>query len=111
MNKEERAEYNRKYYRAKRSEQLLAAVPEDVPGEPGRVEAAVRAEIESLGVDRPGSVEAALAMARLIDTPAQWSQHSSAHRRLESALAELRSVSGVRGKRLASVQKLSSRVS
>ena len=104
------SEYMKKYHAAQKAKKALAAVPKDASGEPGRVEAAVRAEIESLGVDRPGSVEAALAMARLIDIPEQWSQHASAHRRLEAALTELRGVSGQRGKRLASVQKLSRRV-
>lgn len=90
-----------------RKTRLALAAP---PDGPGRVEAAVMAEVEALGVDRPGSVESLLAMARLIDDPGKWSQHSSADRRLQAGLAELRSVSGVRGRRLASVQKMSARV-
>ena len=101
--------YNKAYYERRKAEKMLAAAPEGQPDGPGRVEAAVMAEIESLGVDRPGSVESLLAMARLIDDPAKWSQHSSADRRLQAGLSELRSVSGVKGRKLASVRAMTSR--
>src|SRR6185312_2460161 len=50
------------------------------PSKPGRVEAAVLAELEGLtsAVKRPGLVASARAMARVLDTPLYVSQHPAA---------------------------------
>jgi|SRR5271166_1000458 len=75
----------------------LAAVPvlppaPTEPAGPGRVEAAVIAEIAMLSTAsrRPGLVEAALAMARMLDGQLFQAQHPQAVARLQNALAELR---------------------
>lgn len=113
MDKAKQSEYNKRYYQSRKAEKLLAAAPESVPGEPGPVEAATLAEIElnSLGVGRPGLVAGALAMARTVDNPLHVSQRAACERQRRSALDELWKTAGQRGKRLASVQKLSRRVS
>jgi hypothetical protein len=60
--------------------------------EVGQVEAAVREEVEHLSTaaTRPGLAAAALAMARLLDSPLNTAQHPQAVARLQAALAELR---------------------
>lgn len=76
----------------------LAAVPSiniqngQITSEPGRVESAVIAEIAMLSTasKRPGLVEAALSMGRLLDNPLNSCQHPQAVARLQNALAELR---------------------
>lgn len=107
--KQQRSDYNRRYYQSRKAEKL-AAVP-DAPDTPGPVETGVLAEVGELGVDRPGLVAGALQMARILDTPLYVSQHAAALKRLEALLAEFHKLSGARGKKLASVRKLTVRAS
>jgi hypothetical protein len=101
-------------YRQRRDNGLtrppVAVVP--VPGgpaagEPGRVEAGVAAEIEGLGAVRPGVAATALALARLMDGPAQTAKPAAA-KVLASLLDRLRQASahGRRGN-LALVRQMS----
>lgn len=75
----------------------------DEPGEPGRVEAAVRAELDVFGGAAAASAlaEMALVMARVMDafagraidgTPAEMSALAKAHQELRVTLGEIRKV-------------------
>src|SRR4029077_2714293 len=81
------------------------------PTEPGEVELAVLEELATLSAaeTRLGAVQAALAMARILDSEDQFPTHVRAAASLESILKLLRKSSGVgvrsRG-RLASVQPM-----
>lgn len=79
--------------------------------EPGRVEAGVLAEIEGLTTaqKRPGLVEGALAMARLLDSPLNSAQQPQAMARLQAALDQLRKGADSRKSWLADVRKLTPR--
>ncbi len=85
--------YQKARRRIKPKRKPLAAVPSiaSINIEPGRVETAVISEIAMLSAasKRPGLVEGALAMARLLDNPLCTPQYASAMRRLQDALAEL----------------------
>jgi hypothetical protein len=101
------------YQRGRRRKAPLAAVPAlpAAPPEaeqPGRVEAAVQAEIDGLSTaaKRPGLVAAALAMARLLDSPLNTAQHPQAVARLQALLAELRAGADARKGWLASVREM-----
>jgi hypothetical protein len=66
---------------------------------PGPVEAGVQAEIGGLGTDaRPGLAQAALAMARILDTPTAVNQQPAAAKVLTALLDKLGSTSA-RGRR------------
>jgi hypothetical protein len=87
----------------------LGAIAQPVePAGPGRVEAAVIAEIGMLSTasKRPGLVEGALAMARMLDSPLYLAQHPPAMARLQNALAELRVGADTRKGWLAEVRKM-----
>jgi hypothetical protein len=93
------------------SQQRAPAPPVTIPVEatgPGRVEAAVLVEIEGLSTAsaRPGLVEGALAMARLLDSPLSMPQHPPAMARLQNVLAELRVGADSRKGWLAEVRNL-----
>jgi len=99
-----------------KKKKTLAAVPVDTTintpiasAGPGRVEAGVLAEIESLTTasKRPGLVEAALAMARMLDSPLNSAQHPQACARLVAALGELRVGADSRTGWLSEVRKMS----
>ena len=77
--------------------------------EPGPVEAGVEAEIAGLADARPGLVQAALAMARVLDNPKAVSSQPPAAKVLATLLDKLRSASalGRRG-RLAEVRAMTS---
>jgi hypothetical protein len=73
----------------------------------GAVEAAVLAEISLLSTDsRPGLVEIACALARVLDDPVAVSQHSGAAHRLAECLERLRKSADRTVGRLASVRHL-----
>jgi hypothetical protein len=74
----------------------------------GPVEAGVLAEIEGLttAAKRPGLVEGALAMARLLDNQLDTAQHPQAMARLQAALDQLRKGADSRKSWLAEVRKL-----
>ncbi len=76
--------------------------------EPGRVEAGVLAEIDGLTTahNRPGLVQGALAMARLLDSPLNTAQHPQAMGRLEAVLDKLRKGADSRKSWLAEVRKM-----
>lgn len=78
------------------------------PPEPGRVELGVIAEIGGLTTahKRPGLVEGALAMARLLDTPLNSAQHPQAMARLQAALDQLRKGADSRKSWLADVRQM-----
>ncbi len=80
-----------------------------IPAGPGRVEAAVDAEIAMLSTasKRPGLVAGALAMARILDNPLATPQHAPAMRRMQDALAELRIGADVHRGWLGDVRELS----
>ena len=101
-----------------KKKKTLAAVPVlPVPvistpiasAEPGRVEAGVLAEIAMLSTahKRPGLVQGALAMARLLDSSLNVPQHAPAMARLQAVLAELRVGADARTGWLADVRKMS----
>jgi hypothetical protein len=86
--------------------------PPPTPGKgapPGPVEAKVRAEIDTLSAaaKHPGMVEAALAMARLLDKPQLATTHPSAQRQLVATLDKLWTASVGRKGKLASVAAMS----
>ncbi len=84
----------------------------DVPdGTPGRVVAAVEAELELIGarVWRPGLSEVAVSMGRLLDNAQAFGQHASAGRALQRCLEELHRGADTRQGRLAAVQKMTER--
>ena len=66
------------------------------------------AEIEGLSTasKRPGLVQGALAMARLLDSPLNMPQHPPAMARLQAVLAELRVGADSRKGWLADVRKM-----
>lgn len=82
-----------------------------LPDEPGRVEAAVLAEIEGLATaeKRPGLAQAALAMARILDSPLNTAQQPQAGARLESMLDKLRKGADSRKGWLADVRRMTPR--
>lgn len=75
---------------------------------PGPVEAGVLAELEGLtaAARRPGLVQGALAMARLLDSPLNVPQHAPAMARLQAALDELRRGADSRKGWLADVRRM-----
>lgn len=79
-----------------------------IPAGPGPVERGVLAEIEGLSTarKRPGLVQGALAMARILDSPLSTPQHPPAMARLQNALAELRVGADARTGWLTEVRKL-----
>jgi hypothetical protein len=118
---EECKEFNREYwrdYRARkatgdvisRSERSLAALasPPAEDSGPGRVESGVLAEIEGLAQaeTRPGLVEMALELARVMDNPKAVSQKPAASKALAELLATLRKGADARRSRLASVRAM-----
>ncbi|MGO9100588.1 hypothetical protein [Mycobacterium sp.] len=76
---------------------------------PGRVENAVIAEIGMLSTasKRPGLVESALCMARMLDSGLYQAQHPQAVARLQAVLAELRVGADSRTGWLSEVRKMS----
>jgi hypothetical protein len=87
----------------------VLAPPPAEPAGPGRVESGVLAEIGMLSTasKRPGLVEAALAMARMLDSQLNLAQHPQAVARLQAVLAELRVGADSRKGWLADVRKMS----
>lgn len=75
---------------------------------PGRVEVAITQELEGLAqaAARPGLVETALAMARILDNPRSVSQQPAAAGKLADILDRLRKGSDQRKSRLASVRDM-----
>jgi hypothetical protein len=81
------------------------------PAEPGPAEQAVTEEVAALSAaeTRLGAVQAALAMARILDSPDQIPTHVRAASTLDSVMTLLRKVSGLGARghgRLASVQPM-----
>lgn len=120
---EECKEFNREYwrdYRARkvtgdvipRSERSAAAVAlASSPAEdssPGRVESGVLAEIEGLAQAeaRPGLVQMALELSRVMDNPKAVSQKPAASKALAEILATLRKGADARKSRLATVKAM-----
>jgi hypothetical protein len=87
----------------------ISAETPAIPSGPGRVESAVIAEIAMLSTasKRPGLVEAALSMGRLLDNPLNSCQHPQACARLQNALAELRIGADLRKGWLSEVRQMS----
>ena len=92
----------------KGSSASVTVLPGSLPESSGAVEAAVRAELAGLtsAATRLGAVEAALAMARILDNPLALAQQPSAAARLTAILEDLRKGSARRRGRLASVQAM-----
>jgi hypothetical protein len=87
----------------------VADLPQPEPSGPGPVELAVAEEIDGLASEaRPGLVQAALAVARILDNPKAINQQPAAAKVLVSLLEKLRSASA-RGRqgRLAVVRAMS----
>lgn len=80
------------------------------PASPGRVEAAVEAEIADLQqtVDRPGLAAMALTLATLMDDPAQKGKWPDAAAKLEGLLDKLRKGADSKRSKLASVRAMTS---
>lgn len=80
------------------------------PAAPGRVEAAVQAEIEHLQqtIDRPGLAAMALTLAKLMDDPAQKGKWPDASAKLEGLLDKLRKGADSKKSKLASVRAMTS---
>lgn len=78
------------------------------PAEPGRVESGVLTEIDGLSTaaDRPGLVEVAIALARVLDSPLAIAQHPSAAHRLSETLDKIRKGADSRAGKLASVRQM-----
>ena len=99
-------------YRERRANGDVAQLPQPVPEDgslPGPVEAGVKAETDGLAAQaRPGLVQAALALARIMDNPKAVNQQPAAAKVLGALLDKLRSASasGRRG-RLAVVRSMS----
>ena len=93
----------------KGSSASVTVLPGSLPsGSGGAAELAVRAELAGLtsAATRLGAVEAALAMARILDNPLALAQQPSAAARLTAILEDLRKGSARRRGRLASVQAM-----
>lgn len=77
-------------------------------GEPGRVEAAVIAEIAGLSTaeSRPSLVEAARSMAKVLDSPLNISQHAACVGKLQEVMKELRKGADSRAGKLAAVRQM-----
>jgi hypothetical protein len=86
----------------------LAAQQAAEPTEPGRVEAAVEAEMAGLAqaTARPGLVQTALALARIMDSQRAMSQQPAAAAKLADILDRLHKGADVRRSRLASVRQM-----
>jgi hypothetical protein len=107
---DECAEAQREYqrdYRARRANGLPTVSqlprpwntdPDPELSGPGRVEAGVEAEIAGLTEARPGLVQAALALARVMDNPRAVSSHPAAAKVLAGLLDTLRK-GAARGRR------------
>lgn len=80
------------------------------PAVPGRVEAAVEAEIEHLQqtVDRPGLAAMALTLAQLMDDPTQKGKWPDASAKLDGLLDKLRKGADSKKSKLASVRAMTS---
>lgn len=78
------------------------------PPECGRVEAGVIAELDELSsaAARPGLVEIAVALARVLDSPLAIAQHASAAHRLSETLDKIRKGSDARKGKLAAVRSM-----
>jgi hypothetical protein len=89
---------------------LPTPAPAQAPDQ-GRVEAAVMAEIGSLSTtdSRPGLVEVAIALAKVLDSPLAIAQHPSAAHRLSEALDKLRKGADSRAGKLAAVRQMTRR--
>lgn len=88
--------------------QKPAAVPDLVPAEAGPVESAVIAEIGGLSTaqNRPGLVEVARALAKVLDSPLAIAQHASAGHRLSETLDKLRKGADGKAGKLAAVRSM-----
>jgi hypothetical protein len=88
----------------------VAGLPQGVaPNGPGPVEAAVQSELDGLTAARPGLMQTALALARIMDTPRAVSSQPAAARTLAALLDKLHSVSaGSRRGRLTLVKSMTS---
>jgi len=104
---------NREYARSRRSRHLESVTPPPpAPPEksgPGRVAAAVRAQLDALGpVDRPGLVAIALVLAEDLDDQSAIPQHPAIAHRLTEVLEKLTRVAP-RSARLSVVRSLTNR--
>jgi len=77
----------------------------------GRVESGVMAEVGELSTaaNRPGLVQIAIALARVLDSPLAIAQHPSAAHRLSETLDKIRKGSDARKSKLASVRQMTTR--
>jgi hypothetical protein len=93
---------NRVYFRRRRAAKVLSpAAVDPLPAagasqspERGPVESGVEAEIAGLAESRPGLAAAALALARILDSPRAVSSQPAAAKVLAGLLDKLRSASG-----------------
>ena len=104
---------NRDYARSRRSKHLqpVTTPPPASPEKsgPGRVAAAVRAQLDALGpVDRPGLVAVALVLAEDLDDQSAIPQHPAIAHRLTEVLEKLTRVAP-RSARLSVVRSLTNR--
>ena len=78
------------------------------PAEPGRVEAGVMTQLAKLSTteDRPGLVEIALAMARVLDNPLAIAQHGSTGKALAEIMDKIGKGADARRSKLASVRQM-----
>lgn len=87
------------------------AAPMREPGEPGRVESGVLAELGGLSTtaNRQGLVEVAIALAKVLDSPLAIAQHPAAAHRLSETLDKLRKGSDAKTGKLAAVRQMTRR--
>lgn len=123
--KKAQSEYRRDLRRRKNAEKAgvpapqsgsLSAVPPprsdppDAPAAPDEdsVEAQVRREIEGFATaeEKPGRVAMAIALARLLDNPAAYAQHSAAVARLNETMAILERGGRKKRGKLAAVKEM-----
>jgi hypothetical protein len=104
---------NAKYMRVRRAQARgLDVIKVNADGlQPGRVEAAVVAELAMLSaaVSRPGLCEEVRAMARVLDNPRLATSHPAAGRQLVATLERVRAASVERKGKLALVSAMSQR--
>lgn len=102
------ANYRQRRANGQQTSAQMAVLPESVDAGPGRVEAAIQAEICGLAFtkERPGLTETALALARLLDDSHAQSQKPAAAGKLVEILDKLHKGSGNRRSQLASVRQM-----
>ncbi len=119
------AEYAKQYAQVRRAEKVKPgavtsiraaksapkAAPSPESAGPGEVEAAVIAELAGLSTagSRPGLMQVAISLARVLDTPSAVAQHASAAHRLSETLDKLRKGADAKSSKLAAVRQMTRR--